>query len=148
VEVLGRYSKQSRNLEKLHELLELVPSGGPPAPRRSRQAQHRLPEADVTELVAGYLAGSTADELADRFRAHRNTVLGILERRGVPRRYQRLSTEQLDLACALYRSGLSLTKVGKRLGRPAETVRQALMRAAIEIRPRNGRSGPRGAPPP
>jgi len=67
--------------------------------------------------------------------------------RGFPRRYQRLSPEQLDLACALYRSGLSLTKVGKRLGRPAETVRQALTRTAIEIRPRNGRIGPLGAPP-
>jgi hypothetical protein len=114
VEVLGRYSKQSRNLEKLHELLELVPSGGPPAPRRARQAQHRLREAEVGELVAGYVA-VTVYELASRFRVHRNTVLGILERRGVPRRYQKLSPEHLDLACTLYRGGLSLTKVGDRL---------------------------------
>jgi DNA-directed RNA polymerase specialized sigma24 family protein len=138
VELLGRYSKQSRNLEKLQELLELDPSGAPLAPRRARQAQHRLREAAVEELVAEYLAGSTAHELASQFGVHRNTVLGILERRGVPRRYQRLSPEQLDLACALYRDGLSLTKVGIRLGRPAETVRQALMRAGVEIRPKNG----------
>lgn len=131
MELLGRYSKHTRSLEKFQELLELVPSGGPPAPRKARQTQRRLREPEVEELVAGYLAGSTAYELAGQFGVHRNTVLGILERRGVPRRYQKLSPEQLDLACTLYRGGLSLTKVGSRLGRRAETVRQALMKADL-----------------
>lgn len=139
VEVLGRYSKQIPNLEKFQALLELVPSGVPPAPRKARQAQRRLREAQVKELVADYLAGSTVYELADQFGVHRHTVSGILERRGVSRRYQKLSPEQLDLACTLYRGGLSLTKVGRQLGRPAETVRQALMKAGVEIRPRRSR---------
>jgi len=138
VEVLGRYSKQKPNLEKLQDLLDLVPSDGEPVPRRAKQAQRRLREPEVNELVAGYLAGSTAYELASRFGVHRNTVLGILERRGVRRRYKKLSREQLDLACTLYKGGLSLTKVGDQLGRRAETVRQALMKAGVEIRPRNG----------
>jgi DNA-directed RNA polymerase specialized sigma24 family protein len=138
VEVLGRYSKHSRSLEKLQELLELVPSRGSPAPRRTRQAQRRLQEAEAKELVAGYVAGSTVYELADQFGVHRHTVSEILERHGVARRHQRLSPEQLDLVCTLYESGLSLTKVGNRLGRPAETVRQALIKAGVEIRPRNG----------
>jgi DNA-binding CsgD family transcriptional regulator len=116
----------------------MVPLGGPPAPRQARQAQRRLRETETKELVSGYLAGSTTYELADRFGVHRHTVSGILERDGVSRRYQKLSPAQLDLACSLYRGGLSLTKVGGRLGRRAETVRQALMRAGVEIRPRNG----------
>jgi DNA invertase Pin-like site-specific DNA recombinase len=96
VELLGRYSKHNRGVEKLQELLELVPSGGSQAPRRARQAQRRLREAEIKELVAGYLLGSTANELANQFGVHRNTVLGILERSGVPRRYQKFAPEQLD----------------------------------------------------
>jgi len=138
VEVLGRYSKQTPNLEKLQELLELVPSGGTPAPRRAKQVHRRLREPEIVELVTSYLAGSTVYELADQFSIHRQTVAEILERRGVARRYKRLSPEQLELACRLYKSGLSLMKVGDHLGRRAETVRQALMKAGVEIRPRNG----------
>ena len=142
MEVLGRYSKQKPNLEKLQELLELVPSGEAPAPRKAKQVHRRLREPEIVELVTGYLAGSTVYELADQFRVHRHTVSGVLERRGISRRYQKLSPDQLDLACALYRDGLSLTKVGGQLGRRAETVRQALMRAGVEIRARNGRLQP------
>jgi hypothetical protein len=139
VELLGRYSKHTRSLEKFEDLLELVPSGEPPVPRSPRkQAQSRLQEAEAKALVAGYVAGSTVYELADQFGVHRHTVSEILERRGVPRRYHKLSPEQLDLACSLYRAGLSLTKVGGQLGRRAETVRQALMKAGVEIRARNG----------
>lgn len=69
---------------------------------------------------------------------YRHTVSKILERRGVSRRYRKLSPEQLDLDCTLYRDGLSLTKVSKQLGRRAETVRQALMKAGVEIRSQNG----------
>src|ERR1700683_1205138 len=75
VELLGRYSKQSRSLQKFHELLELVPAARTPAPRRARQTQRRLRERQINELVAAYLAGSTASELASQFGVHRNTVL-------------------------------------------------------------------------
>jgi len=138
VEVLGRYSKHSRSLEKLQELLELDPAGGPPALRRAKQVQRRLHDPEIDELITGYLNGSTVYDLADQFSIRRQTVSEILERRGVARRYRKLSLEQLDLACRLYREGHTLTKVGSRLGRRAETVRQALMKAGVEIRPRNG----------
>jgi DNA-binding CsgD family transcriptional regulator len=84
------------------------------------------------------LAGATVYQLARQFSVHRHTVSDILERRDVSRRYRKLSPEQLDLACTLYRDGLSLIKVGEQLGRRAETVRQALMKAGVEIRSRNG----------
>ena len=76
--------------------------------------------------------------MGDEFLIHPQTVAEILERRGVARRYQKLSPEEVDLACRLFGDGLSLIKVGVRLGRRAETVRQALMKAGVEIRPRNG----------
>jgi hypothetical protein len=38
----------------------------------------------------------------------------------------------------LYESGLSLVKVGARIGCNAETIRQTLMKAGVEIRKRGG----------
>jgi len=88
--------------------------------------------------VVDYRAGATVYELARQFGVHRHTVSELLERHAVSRRYQKLTPEQIDLACTLYERGLSLIKVGEQLGRRAETVRQALMKQGAEIRPRNG----------
>jgi hypothetical protein len=124
VEVAGRYSNLCEQGERLRELLEMVPGGSLPAISRTlRQAQRRLRGAEIEKLVTAYLCGSTVYELADQFDVHRHTVSEILERRGVSRRYQKLSSEQIAAACSLYRSGLSLTKVGDQLGRRPETIR-------------------------
>lgn len=139
MELVGAYSNLSEQRARILELLEMVPAGPlGGAPRTGRQVHRRLREPEIDDLVAGYMAGSTVYELAHQFSIHRQTVSEILERRGVSRRYQKLSHEQLDLACTLYGDGLSLTKVGEQLGRRAETVRQALMKAGVEIRSRNG----------
>jgi hypothetical protein len=118
VEFLGRFSKHSRKLERLHALLIWLPL----VALQLHEGPDRL----------------TVYELADRFSIHRHTMSGILERDGVPRRCQKLSSDQIDAACSLYRSGLSLTKVSDQLGRRPETMRQTLMKARVEIR-RNGR---------
>jgi hypothetical protein len=55
----GRYSKHSQNLERLQELLELAPVGGPRTPRRTKQVHRRLRKAEIDKMVASYLAGST-----------------------------------------------------------------------------------------
>jgi len=139
VDVIGRYTHLHHQGERLQELLKMVPAGPSEAISRTfKQVQRRLRGAEIDELVAGYLAGGTVYELARHFGVHRHTVSEILERSGVARRYQKLSPEQLDTACSLYRSGFSLTRIGHQLDRPAETIRQALIRAGVEIRPRNG----------
>jgi DNA-directed RNA polymerase specialized sigma24 family protein len=139
VELVGAYSNLSRQKTFIAELLKIVPVGPVrDAPPANRQVQRRLHEPEIDELVTSYLEGSTVYELAQQFSIHRHTVSEVLERREVSRRYRKLSPDQLRLACTLYEEGLSLTKVGQRLGRRAETVRQALMKAGAEIRPRNG----------
>jgi len=145
-EVMGRYSNLCDQGERLRALLEMVPEGPSTAiPRTIKQIQRRLRGAEIDQLVASYRAGATVYELSAQFGMHRHTVSEVLERRGVSRRYQRLSLEQVDLACTLYESGHSLIKVGEQLGRKAETVRQALMKAGVEIKPRNGWHSERGA---
>jgi len=53
---------------------------------------------EIDELVAGYKAGATVYQLAERFRIHRATVSLLLERQCVPRRNRPLSPAQIDHA--------------------------------------------------
>jgi lambda repressor-like predicted transcriptional regulator len=139
VELVGAYSNLSEQETRILELMEMAPAGPVRgAPRTNRQVHRSLHDPEIDELVTSYLRGSTVYELAHQHSIHRQTVSEILERREVARRYQKLSPEQLDLAASLYRNGASLTKVGEQLGRRAETMRQALMKAGVEIRSRNG----------
>ena len=139
MEVMGRYSNPCDQGERLRELLEMAPSGPPqPISRTRRQVQRRLREPEIKAVLASYLAGATVYELADQHGIHRHTVSEILERHGVVRRYQKLSVELVETASVLYQGGLSLTKIGVQLGLSAETVRQALMRAGLQIRSRRG----------
>ena len=117
----------------------MVPEGPSGAiPRNIKQKQRRLRGAEIDELAAGHQAGTTVYELAAEFGVHRHTMSEILERRGVSRRYQKLSPEQIDAPCALYKSGFLLTKIAHQLGRRAKTVRQTLMKAALRSDPGMG----------
>ena len=136
---MGRYSNLCDQGERLRSLLEMVPSGPlEPIPRTIKQKQRRLRGAEIDKLVADYLIGATVYELAEQFGVHRSTVSDVLERRGVARRFGPLSPAQIAIAASLYGGGLSLAKVGKQLGCQATTVRDALAKVGVEIRPRNG----------
>jgi transposase-like protein len=117
----------------------MVPKGpSEPIPRTIRQTQRRLRGPEIDALAAGYQAGATVYELAGQFGVHRNTVSASLKRRGVGLRFQSLSATQVTDAIQFYHEGLSLLKVGERVGCGTECVRQALMKAGVKIRPRNG----------
>lgn len=120
----------------------MVPRGpSEPISRSTRQTQRRLRGPEIDELVTGYQAGATVYDLAGQFGVHRNTGSASLKRQGVGLRQQPLSPTQIADATQFYRDGLSLLKVGERLGCGAECVRQALKKAGVEIRPRNGWEG-------
>jgi len=140
VDLLGRYSNLSDQGELLQGLVEIVPDGSPRATLQTpRQVQHRLRPREVDELVAGYRAGSSVYELAERHRVDRKTVSIILERRGVPRRYRLIEGEQLAEAIKAYESGDSLATLGAQMGVSPYTIRRALLGAGVTIRPRPGR---------
>jgi hypothetical protein len=113
----------------------MVPKGSPEVSVGPRKQVHRrLRPAEIEELVAGYQAGATACQLADRFRIHRTTVLSLLERQSVTRRNRRLSSTEINQARELYAAGQSLAKVGKQLGCHASTVRLVLLKAGVRMR--------------
>jgi len=109
--------------------------------RLSNRAQRRLSPADVDDLIATYRAGATIRHLAAEFGIHRTTVVGHLDRHGVPRHSELAVRESgtLEEAAGLYASGLSLADVADRFGIDAQTVANRFRRAGVAVRPRRGR---------
>jgi transposase-like protein len=140
VEMLGRYSRQIPNIEKFEKLL--VPSPDPPKSswRSGKQLQKRLSATELDAYSAAYQAGSSIRELAQQFKINRTTVLGHVDRLGLPHRYPVLTTEEIEEAARLYRSGLSLTTLAKTLPASAESIRKALTRSGVVLRNPHHRS--------
>lgn len=92
----------------------------------------------VEELVRAYEHGMTVNELAERFRVHRSTVLDHLNRSTARRRNPALDGRRVELARKLYESGLSLRDLGLTLNVHASTVRLALVKSGVPMRSRHG----------
>jgi hypothetical protein len=88
-------------------------------------------------MIGLYVAGESILDLAQKFQIHRSTVLARVKRKGVPRRTG-VVARQLPEAQRLYENDWSLARVGEHLGIDGETVRQAFLRADVELRPRPG----------
>jgi hypothetical protein len=137
---MGRYLHPSDQGERLRRVLEIVPAGPPtPIPRTPKQVHRRLPADQVDQLINRYLAGATLKQLGQQFHIHRLTVAGLLEQRGVSRRYGSLAVDQITEAVKLYQSGLALAAVGEVLHVNATTVWHALQRRGIPLRDCQGR---------
>jgi DNA invertase Pin-like site-specific DNA recombinase len=117
VEVMGRYLNPSDQGERLHNLLQIVPSRPKTVNTRTKKAVHRrLRPTQVEELVIGYKTGSTVYELAEQFRISRQTVSKLLQREGIPRHGRPLSPAQVEQATELYDTGLSWSALASGLG--------------------------------
>lgn len=97
-------------------------------------AQTFLTAAEIDSLVGDYLAGGGIQELAERYGIHRATVFAHLRRRNTPRRRAGLDVDEQAEAVRLYREGLSLRAIGRRMGVDRKVVRAALVDAQVEIR--------------
>ena len=104
----------------------------------------RLSPAEVSELADQYVGGLTVDQLAAKWSINRGTVMGHLKRQSVQTRRPSgaLEGERLAEATELYRSGVSLNRLGKRFELDPKTVRARLAESGVEIRSR-GRVGRR-----
>ena len=98
--------------------------------------QRRLTDADVDRLVAGYQAGHTLGDLADKFGVHCRTVARHLEQRGIKRRANRHKLSEADVADASLRhqAGDSLAAIAETLDVHAATLRRELVRAGIDAK--------------
>nr|WP_241832801.1 hypothetical protein [Amycolatopsis sp. CB00013] len=139
----GGYYNTKQQVIKLEALLRKLPSAStPPLPRARRRrlgTARRLSEAEVADLIEGYLAGVPVAQLGRRFGIDRRTVSQILRRRGVSIRKRGLLPEQVDDAVWLYEEGWSLARIGTRFDTTADTVRARLLERGLRMRDAQGR---------
>lgn len=77
------------------------------------------------------------NDLAEMFGLSRTAVMANLDRLGAESR-RGIVDRRMDEARSLYEAGWSLAKIGKRYGVYPSTVRDALLRAGVRMRPKPG----------
>lgn len=137
MELLRSYSKQRPALAELAKLLD-TPGTRRAKPTRAKQPQHRLRASEKAELIARYVKGERAHELAAAFNLHRSTVASVLQEAGV-RRPRSLTPDEIAEGVRLYEQGWSCARIGEHLDRNANTVWRALGSAGIKTRDSHGR---------
>lgn len=135
VDLLGCYSNSPHLLETLSSLLDLPDAIGRGPLSARRQHQMRLNKVYQTQLVEAYRAGSSVYKLVAQFGVTRQTAAAILGRHGIKRRYNVLSPEMIELATTQYGSGESLATIGVSLRVDPGTVRKALLKSGVHMRP-------------
>jgi len=108
--------------------------------RLSNPVQRRLSADEIDELARLYREGATIDALARRYGVHRTTVIGQLDRGGVPRRRatRKMSDPLVARAAERYSEGLSVADVASEFGVHARTLAREFRRAGIVTRSRQG----------
>jgi len=92
------------------------------------------------ELVADYEAGMPVKAVAAKYRVHRGTIPTFVSRAAGCLRTPGLDDDGRRSACDLYEAGLTLAEVAERLSVDPKTVRDAVVGAEVEIRPRGRQS--------
>ncbi len=95
---------------------------------------------EIRALAEFYRRGLSIDELANRYRVHRTTVIHHLNTQGVPRRriVRKLCDDQVLKAAELYEIGLSLARVAAAFGVREATLTREFRATGVPIRPRRG----------
>ncbi len=105
-----------------------------------RPVQRRLSTADVDDICATYVSGTSIDALARSHGVNRTTIIARLDQHGVPRRrVVRKMTDALVAEAAVeYLDGHSLAIVANKFNVAIRTLRREFTKAGIATRPRQG----------
>lgn len=98
-----------------------------------------LNAGELERIREAYLAGATTAELGSQFGVDRQTVQRKLRAMGVRMYGSSLTPEEIEEAVRLYASGLPISKVAQDLKRGETGVRNALIRAGVQLRNTQGR---------
>lgn len=104
-----------------------------------RQHQRRLNDAQALLMANKYENGATVYQLAQEFGISRQTVSERLKKAGITMRQQSPRSELIDEMVALYKTGLSLTEVGDRVGTSPGTVHRYIRIRGVQMRDSHGR---------
>lgn len=98
----------------------------------------RLSPQDRELILDAYRRGESTRSISDRFGIARNSIDRLAQAAGLPRQVSRLTDQEQAEAIRLYVSGMSLQRVGERLGRSPGTIWILLKRKGIELRTPQG----------
>jgi histone H3/H4 len=90
-------------------------------------------------LVADYEAGQPTTALMKTYDIGKGTVLRLLRANGVQLRQQSMADDEITQVIELYGQGLSLARVGERVGRDASYIALVLERAGVPRRDPQGK---------
>jgi hypothetical protein len=113
---------------------------GEESPRRSPQRiSLRLGANVIEQILADYRSGLPSTILGRRYGIASGTVVALLRQHGVVVRQQPMTPAECREASRLYSLGWPLAKIGSKLGRPPNSIRNALSQAGIPRRSPNFR---------
>lgn len=133
LEVKGQLSNPESELNRrVRELTARIDRSRTPldvasTPRtKPGRAVRRLSDRELEQMADEYRAGDTVAILVERYGVHRTTIMGHLERMGVPRRpnKRKLTDAQVVEIRRLYRLGLSYAELGRRFGVSGDVIKK------------------------
>jgi DNA-directed RNA polymerase specialized sigma24 family protein len=139
--VVGAYSNLLHPYTSQRELKRLLEAAKasirePDAPvQEPVQLRRRLGSGTIERIVLEYENGSSVKQLATKHNTSSDGMLRLLREEGVQMRWQHLTPEQIADVVRLYESRLSIYKIQDELGIPKTTVRTALEREGVQMRP-------------
>jgi DNA invertase Pin-like site-specific DNA recombinase len=95
----------------------------------------RLRASQTPQLVDDYQAGVEIQALAHAYRINRSTVYNHIRRAGLQRRRPLLSPTDVDRAVEMYANGQSLLTISKAFDTTGNTIRLALTKRGVGMRP-------------
>jgi hypothetical protein len=107
-----------------------------------------LADSDRTKVLERYLAGDTANTLAEAYDVNRATIFAILQRAGIKSRYRILTDHDVAAATAMYETGQSLASIAKHFDVADRTVLNAFRRVGVPTRARGTNQWSQPAAPP
>lgn len=103
--------------------------------------QRRFTEGDLAELIRRYEASESTKQLAASMGWSRHATAHQLKKAGITiGEYQSPTADQVDEIVRLYDSGLSMARVGERVGFSARSVMKYLLERGVATRDTHGRS--------
>lgn len=136
--LISRLLKETQGLGARSRTPERHDTRGPMA-KNSAKSQTRLRPTRQAELIADYVAGMPVKAISEKYSVHRGTILDAVRRAGITVRVVGLDTDERARASSLYVGGMTLMQVARRIGIGDEAVRQAVLDAGGQIRPRGRR---------
>ena len=111
---------------------------------QSRKPSRRLSPAETTSVLAAYEEGESVPLIALRHKINQSTIFRLVCRNQIPRRYPKLSPEDVELLSELYALGATTEELASQYEVHVTTIRREFRKAGIRFRSSRAKRPSRG----